>query len=143
MKTTNEMRPIKFRAKCSHCDEWCYGSLVDYDDGEAEIQGFDVFHEGIYEWKEFKVDYSTIGQFTGLQDKDGRDIYEGDIIDWHSCPYLVEFRSGEFFANSEACDPERYGGFSLKFIAFSGYRGIAKVIGNATDNPEMLKGGAQ
>lgn len=36
-------RTIKFRGKCLHSDEWCFGSLVDYGDGEMEIQGFDVF----------------------------------------------------------------------------------------------------
>ena len=35
------MREIKFRGKCAHCDEWAYGNLADYGEGEIpEIQGF-------------------------------------------------------------------------------------------------------
>ena len=74
------MREIKFRGKGIHSDEWCFGNLVNYGDGECEIQGFDVFHEGKDKWQEITVDYNTVGQFTGLRDCDGKEIYEGDVI---------------------------------------------------------------
>ena len=132
------MRTIRFRGKdLNNEGQWRYGSLLQYPDGCAVIVEWD----GQGTELSWDVDPASVGQSTGLQDKEGRDIYEGDIFDWHSHPYLVEFRGGEFFASSEACDPERYGGFSLKFIAYYDQRGKAKVIGNATDNPEMLKVG--
>lgn len=74
------MRKIKFKGKSIHSDEWCFGSLVDYGDGDCEIQGFDVFHEGKDTWKELTVDYNTVCQFTGMYDADEKEIYEGDIV---------------------------------------------------------------
>lgn len=74
-------RKIEFRGKCSHCDAWAYGNLVDYDDGEApEIHGFDPYREGDEVWREITVDPDTVGQYIGRTDCDGTPIYEGDII---------------------------------------------------------------
>lgn len=134
-------REIKFRGKCERSDEWCYGSLVDYGyDEMPEIQGFDVFREGNDNWKEIKVIPETVGQFTGLYDKNGKEIYEGDI------GKTKEY--GKFLGDKNFSGYDHFevllenGGFRLeneeRIFNLTNNSHI-EVIGNVHDNPELLK----
>lgn len=133
------MRPIKFRGKCCHSDAWAYGNLVDYGEDEyPEIQGFDVFRENDDVWKEPIVERDTIGQFTGLYDKNGEEIYEGDIIKHGTFIGVVDWHPiGNFFIN------ENYGKRQDKCISLGEMLENHSfiVVGNIHDNPELLKGG--
>ncbi len=164
------MREILFRAKAANRNpdfnyrtdykngDWVYGLLTDTENyaGFAEmtntggISGIDV-------------DKNTIGQYTGVCDKNGNKIFEGDIvefyffdkehkntktmqIEWKDCGFCMK----ELFRNYRLADD-----FSIIDEIIFTYRGEAKnvvyktnytysvvIIGNIHENPELLKEGA-
>lgn len=118
------MREILFRAKTKATKEWTYGYFVkQYDVPQIYVGNG---HECVYE--------DTLCQYTGLTDKDGNKIFEGDIVETMSIQeaygtdkFYVRFVQGNFYA----C----HGGtvWTLRSCA-----GGVKVVGNIYDNPEMV-----
>ena len=123
-------REILFRGKRVDNGEWAYGDLLHCDD-ETEIYSESVGKNGGY------VVPETVGEYTGLTDKNGTRVFEGDIVRYKNTLHEVVF-----------C---RIGGCAFFGITMP-YRGEIwdfdgitradrmEVIGNIHDNPELLKG---
>ena len=124
------MRAIKFRGKSILTDEWFYGDLVH----SADNKRFGILVNDKYSYDECEVVPDTVGQFTGLYDCNGKEIFEGDILDFNGLTVEVRFVRGVFaFLANGYLDDELYGDCRTDLFA--------KVIGNVHDNPELLKGG--
>lgn len=124
------MRTIKFRGKSILYDEWLYGDLVH----SADNKRFGILVNDKYSYDECEVVPDTVGQFIGLYDCNGKEIYEGDILDFNGLTVEVRFVRGAFaFLVNGYLDDELYGDCRTDLFA--------KVIGNVYENPELLKGG--
>ena len=130
------MREILFRGKRTNNGEWVYGDLIQNVDC-LKIREQEKSIKKIA--KSYEVDLETVGQFTGLLDKNGKKIFEGDIVlglflfDM-SINAVVKFRDGAFGL-------EWRRGEIIEFNAFTSLCNITyEIIGNIYDNPELLEG---
>lgn len=131
-----ELRRIDFRGKSILTDEWFYGDLVHSADKKRTA----ILVNDKDSYDECEVDSETIGQFTGLYDAHGKEIYDGDIVKWKAdnLLYAVIFNWGMFYASVEVCNQEIYGGFPLHALAEENGKDI-EIVGNIYDNPELKK----
>lgn len=140
------MREILFRGKLKSNREWIEGSAINT---QYDVKGNKHIYIGVFktslryplmkfiEW--FEVVPETVGQYTGLTDKNGTKIFEGDIIRYSIYPPdkyeygVVNWLNGGFRAGEDSCN-----------LCVCSADGVAtcklEVIGNIHDNPELLKG---
>lgn len=133
------MREILFRGKRIDNSEWVYGSLV-YCPVDNEIGTIVVFAEedeaGFIIGEHVEVDLNTVGQYTGITDKNGKKIFEGDILDlprWYVA-YCGNLNEG-FHMNA--------GWYQVR-DNFESWVELEceldhEIIGNIHDNPELLE----
>lgn len=128
------MREIKFRGKCSQSKRWVYGWLLTNKLGTyivTEENPHECTQNHYIEIDEYcRVVPETVGQYTGLRDKNGKEIYEGDIVKdcdtggiktviWHKNCFILRDAKG--------------------FYQWTYFEDEHEVVGNIYDNPELLE----
>lgn len=130
-----------FRGKRKDNSEWVYGNLIQRKIWSSELYVIRVEDNGFDNYEEYEVVPETVGQCTGLKDKNGKWIFEGDII------RTKEY--GRVIAHSNVND---YDIFRITYVpavfrlenirrAFNlvGNSADYEAIGNIHDNPELLE----
>ena len=124
------MREILFRGKLVDSGEWIYGLLDDEDHG-ADFTAIIPHRKHRAEYADWEVDPTTVGQYTGLKDRNGERIFEGDVVRISKTLFAVEWRDAEYVFGHIAGQPWSY-------PYFASHAGSCEIIGNIHDNPELL-----
>ena len=134
------MRTIKFRAWHKLNNQMCDVSDIKfYDDGSSLITVC-FFESPHLKKNQLPSDHLELMQYTGLLDKNGKDIYEGDVVNFtekglkqNGNPYTVEWREGQLLCIG--IDGE----WRVQFQNWTSTM-FFEIIGNLFENPELLEG---
>ena len=142
-KAINRVKGNFYRTKYKNGD-WVYGLVSklnkEYDIGSLPMEMTNT--DGI---SGIEVDYNTLGQFTGLTDKNGKKIFEGDIVlfedecagnyEYHDCTEkrcgVIDYDCGQFFLTNRIA-------VEMEDLIYDNELD-GEVIGNIHDNPELLE----
>lgn len=129
------MREILFRGKRTINGDWVYGDFVHVNERKSLRDSIFVYDSETQSFNDYEINPSTLGQYTGLTDKNGKRIFEGDIIK-------------RFWLGAEILYCVRYDGENAHFICkalnkigfttFDGDGEMFEVIGNIHDNKSLL-----
>lgn len=138
------MRTIKFRGKCVHdskyAGEWVTGGYVAPEaDAKKQDEGLIICYFGGNATLTYHVMPETVGQFTGLQDKNGKDIYEGDLLRYGERNYVVSYEDSHKGAFSLIRNNTFVGCFGEHTNIFWYLDGIAYHNVNMTISPKSAR----
>ena len=130
------MREILFKGKRIDNDKWVYGDLSIYNDDNRHL----IYDKNFYDYAVYP---DTIGQFTGLLDKNNNRIFEGDIVQTNGgLTWLIAFEKNAFVCKDKTMktyfalwEQWEYNWKSAEDISPSDR---FEVVGNIHDNPELL-----
>lgn len=118
------MREILFHGKRLDNGEWVEGAYFPKSDPYPAT----IFH-GKHNSLGDYVDPATVGQYIGRQDKNGKKIFEGHVVEHAGKLYVIEYI--EKYSRFAATNPE---------IVFAGFDfGACEIVGNIHDNPDLLQ----
>lgn len=132
------MREILFRGRQKGGTEWFEGDLSHLVHSKRECYIFPPDGYNSPDW--YEVDPATVGEYTGMTDKNGRRIFEGDIIKgvWYH-------DYGQWGESEDDVRIVEWSGRKAGFYPFNMFDGYTfdlktyEVIGNIYDNPELLE----
>ena len=130
-ESIEKIRITKFRGRRIDTDEWVFGGLIETNCGHVGISLFTKYADRKIECIFCEVNPNTVGQFTGMKDKNGNKIYEFDVVrnKWGGIGIIVFFNGGWAIEWGE----------DEIHILFDELDEDIEVIGNKFDNPELLK----
>ena len=132
------MREIKFRGKDLETGEWVYGSLFQSVEQYPAIAKPKPTADGKLFYCITVVDADTVGQYTGLKDRNGKEIYEGDIA-------LMDYSAFNTGKDGQTYAVVRWIDYRAAFMWDAGLnyyadmRNDVEICGNIHDNPELLE----
>ena len=153
-----KQREMKFRGKRIDNGKWVYGYyfVEAIDDGEGRFDHLSFIKEKYGDhYCDYEVDTKTVGQHTGLKDKKGKEIYEGDIVEhseyayspfensisvveWFDENYCYIFKKKHIKTRED--DPQVYDTENLSNAGGgAGQKFYPKIIGNIYENKDLLK----
>lgn len=132
------MREIGYRAWLKEEKKYVYPKLILKDFGSVigiAYNDIDIFTDELIEHR-LLIEDVVLEQFTGLRDKNGKRIYEGDIVDYvNGCICIIQYEvEGARFIHRDISD-----NFPFGFSGLEEYNGkLFEVIGNIHENTELL-----
>ena len=142
------MREILFRGKRTINGDWVYGDFVHGNERKSLRDSIFVYDSETQSFNDYEINPSTLGQYTGLKDKNGNRVFDGDIlhiskiadglggyyqppldypvnvvVKWDLCAWMWE----------TLCEDKRYISFPDSWCHYE-----CDIIGNIHDNPELL-----
>lgn len=154
------MREILFKAKQINNGEWVQG----YYTHVPYLGKHYIVHEtkiqcGINTWQTMnscEINPETLCQYTGMTDKNGKKIWENDILkysyDYENSPWLISGKEIKYYIGAvfwqewrgtwSVCSKGKNRGCNQDIYVYSRNPNRTEVIGNIFDNPELLEGGA-
>lgn len=145
------MREILFRGKRVDNGKWECGFHVMYSRSIAHPYSYtdgDHYIQTVPHNMKFKVDPDTVCQYTGLRDKNGKKIFEGDIVQEQDdkCVGIVRYGVYDSSFNSDGLGGHmgfyiewKEGRIKLRRIDIVFWSDVIEVIGNIFDNPELME----